>query len=87
MGVARRPMNTNQEFKERVMQNRTGLDGRHRDVDGRISEKHGNTRVDTLRETYGDNFAHGLRGDMHLDTLLDRKGANSLSDYLKNHDK
>ena len=29
-----------------------GLHGRHRDVDGRISEKHGNTRVDTLRETY-----------------------------------
>ena len=26
-----------------------GLDGRHRDTNGRISEKHGNTRVDTLR--------------------------------------
>ncbi len=61
-----------------------GLDGRHRDANGRISEKHGNTRVDTLRETYGDNFAQGSRGDMHLSTLLERSGANSLSDYIKN---
>jgi hypothetical protein len=39
--------------------------------------------VDTLRDTYGDGFAPDVRGDMHLDTLLDRTGANSLSDYLK----
>jgi hypothetical protein len=60
-----------------------GLDGRHRDVDGRISEKHGNTRMDTLRETYGDGFASGVRGDAHLRTVLDRSGAPSLSQYLK----
>jgi hypothetical protein len=60
-----------------------GLDGRHRDVDGRISEKHGNTRVDTLRETYGDGFAAGVRGDAHLRTVLDRSGAPSLRQYLK----
>jgi hypothetical protein len=60
-----------------------GLDGRHRDVDGRISEKHGNTRVDTLRETYGDGFAPDVRGDMHLRTLLDRNGAPSLSRLVK----
>ena len=60
-----------------------GLDGRHRDADGRISEKHGNTRVDTLRETYGDGFAAGTRGDAHLRTVLDRSGAPSLSQYLK----
>ena len=34
----------------------SGLDGRHRDAAGRISQKHDNTRVDTLRETYGDGF-------------------------------
>ena len=60
-----------------------GLDGRHRDADGRISEKHGNTRVDTLRETYGDDFAADARGDMHLRTLLDRTGVPSLSQLLK----
>lgn len=60
-----------------------GLDGRHRDANGRISEKHGNTRVDTLRETYGEGFAPGVRGDAHLRTVLDRTGARSLSDLVK----
>jgi hypothetical protein len=60
-----------------------GLDGRHRDSNGRISEKHGNTRVDTLRETYGEGFAPGVRGDAHLRTVLNRTGARSLSDLVK----
>jgi hypothetical protein len=60
-----------------------GLDGRHRDADGRISEKHGNTLVGTLRETYGDGFAAGIRSDAKLSTVLERTGANSLSDLLK----
>lgn len=60
----------------------TGLDGRTRDGDGEIRHKNGNTRVDTLRSTYGDTFASGVRGDMHLDTLLQRTGAKSLSDFL-----
>ena len=60
-----------------------GLDGRHRDQDGQIRAKNGNTRVDTLRETYGDNFAPGVRGDMHLDTLLNRTAAPSLSKLVK----
>jgi hypothetical protein len=61
-----------------------GLDGRSRDKDGEIRHKNGNTRVDTLRGVYGDGFAPGVRGDMHLDTLLNRTGEKSLSDYLKN---
>jgi hypothetical protein len=60
-----------------------GLDGRHRDQDGRIGEKHGNTRVDTLRETYGEGFAPGTRGDTHLRTVLDRSGAQSLSELVR----
>jgi len=60
-----------------------GLDGRHRDADGRISGKHGNTRVDTLRQTYGDNFASGIRGDAHLQTVLDRTCKPSLSELIK----
>ncbi len=59
------------------------LDDRLRDQNGEIRRKNGNTRVDTLRETYGPGFAPDVRGDMHLDTLLDRTGANSLSDYFK----
>ena len=60
-----------------------GLDGRHRDADGQISQKHGNTQVGTLRETYGDSFASGHRADMHLKTLLQQSGSSSLSQYLK----
>ena len=60
-----------------------GLDGRHRDANGQISQKHGNTRVDTLRETYGDGFAAGRRGDLKLENLLSSERAQSLSEYLK----
>jgi hypothetical protein len=64
-----------------------GLDNRCRDANGEIRRKNGTTRVDTLRETYGDDFGAGARGDMHLDNLLDRAGARSLSDYLKHPPK
>ena len=60
-----------------------GLGDRHRDADGQISQKHGNTTVGTLRETYGDNFAKGTRSDAHLSTLLGRSGLPSLTQYLK----
>jgi hypothetical protein len=60
-----------------------GLDGRSRDEDGEIRRKNGNTRVDSLRDIYGDGFAADVRGDMHLSTRLKRSGADSLSQYLK----
>jgi len=60
-----------------------GLDNRERDSSGQIREKRGDTRIDTLRQTYRDSFTPGIRGDAHLKTLLDRTGSNSLSDYLK----
>src|SRR5271170_7828235 len=50
----------------------------------KVPEKRGDVRIDTLRQTYGDSFAPGIRGDAHLKTLLDRTGSASLSDYLKN---
>jgi hypothetical protein len=62
---------------------RTGLDNRYRDLDGEIRLKNGNTRIDTLRKTYGNDFARGIRGDAKLETLLDNSGARSLSEYLK----
>jgi hypothetical protein len=64
-----------------------GLDDRYRDQNGQIRRKNDNTRIDTLRDIYGDGFAPGLRGDAHLGTLLDRTDSNSLSDYLRNRDK
>ncbi|MGN6307972.1 MAG: hypothetical protein ACTHNN_00260 [Xanthobacteraceae bacterium] len=65
------------------MTKQLGLDGRHRDVNGQIRHKNGNTRVDTLRETYGNDFAKNFRGDMQLDTLLEKTNSASLTQYLK----
>jgi hypothetical protein len=65
----------------------TGLDDRCRDADGEIRRKRGDTLVGTLRDEYGPNFAPGVRSDMRLDTLLDRTGAASLSDFLKSQNK
>lgn len=65
----------------------TGLDDRCRDADGEIRRKRGDTLVGTLREEYGQSFAPGVRADMRLDTLLEQSGADSLSDFLRNHNK
>jgi hypothetical protein len=65
------------------MTRQPGLDSRHRDLNGEIRQKNGNTRIDTLRETYGEDFARGQRGDMRLETLLERSGVRTLSEYLK----
>ena len=66
---------------------RPGLDGRCRDLNGRVREKNGNTQVGTLRETYGASFAPGIRSDAHLSTVLERSGAHSLSDYLRENER
>jgi hypothetical protein len=65
----------------------TGLDDRCRDNDGEIRRKRGDTLVGTLRQEYGDGFARGYRSDTRLDTLLDREGYDSLSNYLRNRTK
>ena len=48
----------------------TDLDGRMRDQNGEICQKHSDTQVGTLRKTYGDDFAQGYRADAHLGTVL-----------------
>ncbi len=40
---------------------KAGLDNRHRNKDGEINGKHGNTPVRTLRKIYGQGFAAGNR--------------------------
>lgn len=64
-----------------------GLDDRCRDLNGEIRRKNSSTRVDTLRDTYGEGFAPGSRGDKHLGTLLDESGAASLAEYLRRQRK
>jgi hypothetical protein len=60
-----------------------GLDGRHRDRDGEIDRKRSDTRVDTLRKTYGPDFLSDFRGDAKLGTVLDKTGADSLTELVK----
>jgi hypothetical protein len=57
-----------------------GLDKRHRDRSGGIE---GNTRIATLRKTYGSDFAKGYHGDAKLSTVLGSTGTSSLSEYLE----
>ena len=60
-----------------------GLDNRHRDKDGEISRKHGNTLVATLRQTYGQNFAPGVAGNVRLSTVLRQLDEPSLSQLVR----
>lgn len=60
-----------------------GLDSRCRDENGRIRQKRGDTLVRNLRREYGEDFAPHVRGDMRLDTLLEREGVSSLAEYLR----
>lgn len=61
----------------------TGLDDRCRDNDGEIRRKRSDTRVESLRKTYGEDFAKGIRSDATLRTVLERTGAESLTEVLK----
>jgi hypothetical protein len=60
-----------------------GLDNRHRDRNGEIHRKRGDTLVGTLRKEYGPEFAKGYRSDTQLRTVLKKEGASSLSEMLK----
>ena len=62
----------------------TGLDGRHRDEDGRISEKHGNTLVSSLREEYGKHFLEEWPDHATLGEVREKTGK-SLTQLLKEH--
>ena len=46
-----------------------GLDSRHRDKNGEIGKKHGNTLVGTLRKIYGPAFAAGQPGNAQLTAM------------------
>jgi len=60
-----------------------GLDNRMRDKDGGIREKRSDTKVETLRKTYGDDFAKGYRSDATLGTVKKREGVETLDQLLK----
>jgi hypothetical protein len=62
------------------------LDDRHRDKNGQISRKHGNTLIRTLRKIYGSGFAPGFRDEAKLSDLLHKLDERSLSQLHKDHD-
>lgn len=53
---------------------------RSRNTTGPLREKRGDTFVSTIEKKYSRDF--GVRGDMHLDTLLERTGKASLNDLI-----
>jgi hypothetical protein len=71
--------------REVSMENDRGLDNRHRDKNGEISRKHGNTLISTLRKTYGSSFAVGFPDDAKLHDVLAKLDEPSLSKLVQDH--
>lgn len=54
---------------------------RSRNRGGELRQKRGDTHVGTIEEQYHVDF--GVRSDMHLDTLRDRMGEDSISELVE----
>ena len=65
---------------------KVGLDNRHRNHDGEISHKHGNTLVRTLRQIYGQRFATGYPETEKLSEILLHLNETSLSQVRRDHE-
>jgi hypothetical protein len=63
-----------------------GLDGRHRNKDGEISGKHGNTLVRTLRKVYGQGFAAGYPETAKLSEVMLQLNETSLSQLRRDYE-
>lgn len=53
---------------------------RSRNEGGRLRDKRDDTNVSTIEKKYDRDF--GVRGDMHLGTLLKQTGQKSLNDLI-----
>ena len=65
---------------------KAGLDNRHRNKDGEISSKHGNTLIRTLRKIYGQSFAAGYPETEKLREVLLKLNETSLSQLRRDHE-
>lgn len=63
-----------------------GLHGRHRDKNGEISRKHGDTHVSTLRMIYGASFAPEAEPHEKLSDVLVEMDEPSLSRLAHHHE-
>jgi hypothetical protein len=62
------------------------LDNRHRNKDGEISAKHGNTLIRTLRRVYGQTFAAGYPETEKLSEVLLKLNETSLSQLRRDYE-
>ena len=62
------------------------IDDRHRDKNGEISRKHGNTLLSTLRRIYGPSFADGESETAKLGDVLAKLHETSLTQLVKDHE-
>src|SRR6201987_1802891 len=58
----------------------------HRNTDGEISAKHGNTLIRTLRKIYGQSFAAGYPETERLSEVLLKLNETSLSKLRRDHE-
>jgi hypothetical protein len=65
---------------------KASLDNRHRNKDGEISSKHGNTLIRTLRKVYGQSFAAGYPDTEKLSEVLLKLNETSLSQLRRDHE-
>ena len=65
---------------------KASLDNRHRNKDGEISGKHGNTLIRTLRKIYGQSFAAGYPETEKLSEVLLKLNETSLSQLRRDHE-
>ena len=65
---------------------KAGLDNRHRNRDGEISGKHGNTLIRTLRKIYGQSFAAGYPETEKLSEVMLQLNETSLSQLRRDHE-
>ena len=62
-----------------------GPDARHRDKNGEIGRKHGNTLIKTLRKHYGATFAPAFKDTDRLSEVLAELDEPSLSHLIRDH--
>ena len=65
---------------------KAGLDNRHRNKDGEISYKHGNTLIGTLRKVYGQGFAAGYPEAEKLSEVLLQLNQTSVSQLRRDYE-
>ena len=78
-------LGANNNRGERTM-SKPGLDNRHRNHDGEISSKHGDTLLRTLRKVYGPGFAAGYPETEKLSDILAHLNETSLSQLRRDHE-